>query len=229
MAFIQRSFSGDLFRPRPEILVDSSQRLLIVATPWGPRSTAKKAVQIIQDYFHSSQQDEEATSPFSRMACLSPLANDLRIAVKLANDAICHEENKSEYVSGLELFVLARKNHEVAWAQVGYPYILLDRPHRPLSALGSQMDLAVEHSFQSRAVPPLPGKLLGLDMSSDFAVESFRPAKNDRFVMISRSAIPAALYDVRTENRNIDEFSKVLAADDGNLPFWLGIFDFTAA
>jgi hypothetical protein len=225
MSMQQRSYSGELFRPRPEIHVEPDGQLVIVATPWGPRSSATRAIEIIRDYFHSIQNDDETTSPFSRLTCLSPLANNLRIAVKLANDAICHEENKAELTSGIELFVMVRNHSEISWVQVGYPYLLLDRAHRPLSPLGSQQDLAVEYSKHKLTYPPLPSRILGVDMSSDFSVESFRPIANDRLILVARSSVPASIYGAPMAERSLESLSTILSNDDPGLPFWLGILD----
>jgi hypothetical protein len=225
MALVERSYSGQIFRPRPEIHMEGNGQLLIIATPWGPRSSAKKAIQIIQDYFLSSQQDREATSPFAKLTCLSPLANDLRIAIKLANDSIYNEENKNEFISGLELMALARNENEAVWAQIGYPYVLLDRPQHSLLPLGTQQDMSIELTRGPKAMAPLPHKLLGLDKTSDFAIESFRSTQHDRFIFVSRSGLPPDVQKLSPAERNLDSISQLLAQDDADLPFWLGLFD----
>ncbi|OFZ10855.1 MAG: hypothetical protein A2Z20_03865 [Bdellovibrionales bacterium RBG_16_40_8] len=229
MSFIEKSYSGKVFRPRPEILIENNLDLVIIATPWGPRSSAKKAIQVIRDYFLSSQQDEEATSPFSRLTCLSPLANDLRIAVKLANDTLYNEDNKNEYISGVELFVTARRLQEVAWIQIGYPFVLLNRPQRPLTPFGSQLDMSIEFSLSAKTLSPLPCKMLGLENNSDFSIESFRPNLNDQFVLVSRSGVPSEIFGLPAAERNLDKISHLLSKNDPSLPFWLGILNLTAS
>ncbi len=223
MSFEERSYSSHLFRPRPEVHVERDESLIIIATPWGPRGAARKAIQIIQDYYLSSRQDSEATSPFAKLTCLSPMANDLRIAVKLANDSIYHEDNKREFVSAIELFALARTKEEIVWTQIGQPFALLDRPQRPLTPLGTMQDLSVEFSVNAKALPPLPHKLLGLDNSSDFAIESFRPQYQDRLILISRSGLAPSLFALSPADRNLAQISEILSQDDVDLPFWAGI------
>ncbi len=229
MTFKERSYSGKVFRPRPEILVEADGQLVIIATPWGPRSSAKKVIQVIQDFLHSVQHDAEATSPFAMLTCLSPKANYLRIAIKLANDLIYNEDNKNEYTSGVELFVMIREPNELIWTQVGYPFALLDRSQRPLVSLGAQHDLVVEYSKFQTSMPPLPQKLLGLDPSSDFSVESLHPLPQDRVILLARSGLPANIHTLSSEKRDLESVSQVLAKDDADLPYWLGIIDFTAA
>jgi hypothetical protein len=144
----------------------------------------------------------------------------------MANDLIYNEENKSEYISGLELLVIARTQYEMACVQIGMPMILLDRPQRALGPLCVQNDLATEFSFGSRLLAPLPNLLLGSESSSDFSVFSFRPAPQDRLVLISRSSLPASLYTLPPSDRNLDKISQLLSKDDGDLPFWTGILSF---
>lgn len=224
MSFNERSYSGEIFRPRPEVIATDDGSLIIVATPWGPRNSARKMAQFIQDFFMSARDDREATSPFARLTCLSPLANQLRLTVKMANDLLYNEDNKSEYLSGCELTVVARTPHEIAFVQVGFPYLLLDRPTLGLTPLGYQSDLATELSMGTGVLPPLPAQLLGLDPTSDFAVHSLKPVRGDRFVLVSRSALPAEVYALPYGRRSLDDITKVLAAHDARTPFWLGEF-----
>jgi hypothetical protein len=226
MPFEEKSYSSHLFRPRPEVHLEKDESLLIIATPWGPRSAARKAIQIIQDYYLSSRQDREATSPFAKLTCLSPMANDIRIAVKLANDAIFHEDNKREFVSAVEIFALARNKSEAVWIQIGHPFVLLDRPQRPLTPLGSMQDLSVEFSVSAHTLPPLPNKMIGLDNSSDFSVESFRPQYQDRILLFSRSGLAPQIMQLPPAERNLARISEVLAQEDVDLPFWTGLLSF---
>ena len=224
MAIEERSFNGNSTRPRPEIHIEKNNELLVVATPWGPRNSARKAIKVILDYFLSSRNDNEATSPFSKLTCLSPAANDLRVAVKLANDVLYSEENKNEYTSGVELFALAKTDFEICWVQIGFPFIFLDRENSNLKPLGASLDLSTELSTVENRFPPLPQQLLGLETSSSFAVQSFRPQPKDKLILLSRSDIPHDFYTLNSQDRNIDGLSEIFSNNDQDLPFWLGIF-----
>ncbi len=221
--FEEKSFSADAFRPRPEVHIEPDGSLLIVATPWGARTAARKAVRKIQDYFLSTRQDVEATSPFSRLTCLSPLANDLRVAVKLASDTIYNEENREEFVTAMELFVLARNHEEAAWIQVGQPFVLLDRPGQNLLSLGNQQDLGLEFSKPDNILPPLPSRFIGVEPTSDFAVETIRTQPNDKLILVSSSSLPGAIYSLPDSERTLQTISTSIARLRQNQPFWLGI------
>ncbi len=227
LRFEEKSYNTNLFRPRPEIHIEPDGSLLIVATPWGARAPARKAIRKIQDYFLSTRQDVEATSPFSRLACLSPMGNDLRVAVKLASDVIHHEENREEYVSALELFVLARNKDETVWIQVGHPFVLLDRPGENLMTLGNQQDLSLEFSKPGAIFPPLPSRFIGVEATSDFAVESMRTQAADKFILVSSSSVPGNLYSLPESNRSLHTISETFARARPSHPFWLGICQFS--
>lgn len=225
MKIVERSYSGKIFRPRPEVLLDESSQLFFVCTSWGQRSTAKKSIQVIKDYFMSLQQDKEVTSPFSRLSCLSPLANNLRIAIKLANDTIYNNENKNEYTTGIELFVLARAKFEVAWAQIGLPCPILIRSQIGLMPIGNTFDLSLEHSVGRNLMSPLPNQLLGLDLFTDFSIQTFRPQTNDRLIVTSRSCIPPKVWQAQPQEQNLEYFSKIMSQAQSDLPFWIGLLD----
>lgn len=224
-SFEEKSYNGNVYRPRPEIHRENDGTLLIVSTPWGSRSSARRANQMIVDYFLSTRQDREATSPFNRLGILSPLANDLRIAVRLANDLIYNEENKQEYKAGIELFVLAKTESEVAWVQIGHPYPILIRPNNSLVILGSQQDLSLDHSPDSKAFSPLPNKLLGIDRTSDFSSETIRRNSNDRLLLISRSVPPLEIFRQETKKLNFNSMATSLSNENPEVPFWMGLIE----
>jgi hypothetical protein len=226
MSFEERSYNSELFRPRPEIIYNPSSGLLVVATPWGPRASARKAAQFLQDFLLSAREDSEATSPFAKLTCLSPLANQLRLAIKMTNDLIYQEDNKQEYVSGIELTVILRSHYEVVVAQYGHPFLLLDRPATGLTPLGNQMDLSSELSFETEMTSPLPQKLLGVDPTSDFAIHSIRYSPGDRYLLVSRSSLPADVYTLPYGRRTLTEISHTLSKTNERMPFWLGALTF---
>ncbi|MDZ4660082.1 MAG: hypothetical protein SGJ18_00550 [Pseudomonadota bacterium] len=225
MKFQERSYSGKIFRPRPEIYFSDENRLLIVATPWGPRSAAKKVSQIILDYFSAAAQDMEATSPFEKLSCLSPIANNLRIATLLANDKIFREENKTEYTSGVELFAASIEKNDVVWLQVGHPNVLLARTGKGVIPLGSHVDLALDIAAGSKILPPLPSQLIGLDMSCNLTIGSFRPQINDKLILVSRSAMSDRIYLLSDKEWNLTSVSQSLAQNHPELAYWLGVLD----
>jgi len=222
--FEERSYSGNLFRPKPLIHKDEDNQLLIIATPWGNRSGAQKVINIFSDLYLSSKADHEATSPFAIMTCLSPLGNSLRVATMLANDTLYHDENREEYQSAVELTVIARSGSEVAWIQIGQPHLFLDRNGLDLQALGSPSDMALDYPLP-HGQAPLPCEFIGLSSTSNFSVHSIKHHPNDRFILLSRSVVPASFYNMVTEKRNLESITDHLADKDTEMPFWLGVYE----
>lgn len=223
MKFTERSYSGKIFRPRPEIHFSEDTRLLVVATPWGARTGAKKAVEIIVDYYTSSLQDLEATSPFEKLSCLSPVANSLRIATLLANDRLYREENKNEFTVGVELFIAAIDRYDIVFIQVGHPNILLARYGRGLIPLGSHIDLALDISGTNKVLPPLPSQFIGLDPNANMTIGSFRPQTNDQIILISRSAMSDRVYLLSQHDWTLEGVAKSLSENHSELAFWTGM------
>ena len=226
MAFVSRSYSGKLFRPTPEVHVEEDGSFGVIATPWGNRGGAKRAVDILKDYILSARQDMEATSPFQKLTCLSPLANNLRAGIMLANDSLYREENKAEYTTGVEVLVFAHAHNELAFAQVGSPHFLLARQGLPWIPLSVQIDLSTELSRPPDILPPLPQNLLGLHTSSNMNIASFKTQPGDLLIFLSHSVVSHPLYTLPFEQANIDSISSTLSKAYPELPFWLGLFSF---
>lgn len=225
MALHDRSYSGKLFRPTPEVHIEEDGSLGIIATPWGGRQGAKKVIDLMRDYVQSARQDMEATSPFQKLSCLSPLANNLRVGIMLANDALYREDNKNEYTSGVEVLAFAHSNRELAFAQVGLPHFLLARQGLPWIPLSVQIDLSTELSRPPHVLPPLPQNLLGLHPTSNMNIASFKTQAADRLIFLSHSVVSHPLYTHSFDNSTLEKVSVTLSQQYPDLPFWLGVFD----
>lgn len=222
--FDSRPYGGKTFRPRPETHLDADAGLLIAATPWGPRATARKAIERMLDYIAASRQDKEATTPFGRLAELSPAANALRNAAMHANDLMLREDNKDQYVAGVELFAASFAENEFAWLQVGAPQPLLARKGRSrLLPLGPLVDLSFDLSDGDQPLPALPSQLLGLDAFPNLYVGAFRARPGDRVVLVSCSAPPDALYAFDPETASVSSLSRTMALANPDQAFWLGM------
>lgn len=222
MNFEQRSFSGKVFRPTPEVFKDEDLGLFIIATPWGARNAATKAIEVIKDYIGLLKGDSDITSPFPRLTCLSHNANNLRIAAMLANEQLYREDNSVEYLVGVELFAISIAQRELSWVQLGHPNIFLKRAQRGIVPLGSQLDLAMDVSEGDKLLAPLPSSVLGLDVSANFLVGSFIPQKNDQLIMLSRSYLPKSFFLLKDNEYSMKKMSDSLVSDCEKTAFWMG-------
>ena len=223
--FEHRSFVGaGSSRPSPEVIFESDEGMLVVATPWGSRSSVNRFVKTITDYYLSSRSDSDVTSPFKRLTNLSTAANNLRVAVLLANEELYRDENKDVISSGIELFVGIRNEQELTWIQVGHPNCLLARPSRPLLLpMSVNLDLSAELSGPQQNLPVLPSQLLGVDPNPNLWIGAFRPHSGDQLILISKSWIPESLVTTPQDQRSLDHLTTRLTSDSEN-PYWLGIW-----
>ena len=213
MALQERSYSGTQFRPTPEVHVQDDGAFGVIATPWGNRQSAKKVV------------DMEATSPFQKLTCLSPLANNLRAGIMLANDILYREENKAEHSTGVEILVFAQAQGELAFAQVGSPQFFLVRSGFPWIPVSVQIDLATELSVPPELLAPLPHNVLGLHTTSNMNVSSFKTQPLDRLIFLSHSIVSHPMCTLTYEEATLETITTTLSKQYPDLPFWLGLFD----
>ena len=223
--FAYRPYSGKQFRPTPEVHIDD--KTLIVATPWGNRDAGKKAIDRILEYLILCNEDREATTPFQRLSCLSAGANNLRIAALLANESIFREDNRVEYRNGVELFTMSLSEGELIWIQIGQPQILLARKSRQVITLAGAMDLSFDMSDGEELMPSLPNQLLGLDSSLNLTINSFRPQNEDQLVLLSHSQLPREIYQLSSNEFELDHMSQQLSKLNPQLAFWLGLISFS--
>ncbi|MBC85762.1 MAG: hypothetical protein CL677_01175 [Bdellovibrionaceae bacterium] len=223
MKLEKRSYAGKLFRPTPEIFVDPNGELIIVATPWGTRTSAERAVDEISSFYLSAKDDQDVTSPFDLLTSLSPMENNLRTSILFANQAIYQEDNTNEYVSGSELFVAGKDGDFFFWSQVGNPSLLLKRVGRPLIALSGATDLGLDYSKEV-LLPPIPSELVGLEPTINVRYYNLKLHPGDRIFLLSNSSLeqPSLLL----EEPSIDELSRTLSRVDGNQPHWVGEISF---
>lgn len=226
MNFEERSYSGKLFRPSPEIYLEEDGSFGVIATAWGAQGAAKKVIDLLKDYVLSAKQDLEATSPFQKLSCLSPLANSLRAGLMLANDNVYREDNKAEYTSGVEVLVFSHYEGELAFAQVGYPHFFLARKSLPWIPLSVQIDLSTELSEPPELLPPLPQNLIGLHTTTNMNLNSFKTQPGDKLIFLSHSVVSHPLYTQSFEQTNIEKVSETLSKNFPDLPFWLGILSY---
>jgi hypothetical protein len=157
------------------------------------------------------------------------------VAALLANEVLYREDNQTEYKSGVELFAALVDDGELVWIQAGNPQILLSRKGRSLLPLGSQIDLSYDLSEGTELLPALPAQLLGLDLSLNLNINSFRARIGDQLVLLSHSQMPDFLFtknlgettdasdSLKNKPLSLEPLSRALARACPNLAFWLGI------
>lgn len=225
MRFEERSYSGHRVRPRPEYQFLAEEGLLVVSTPWGPRSAAKNSVKTVSDFISANFRDPEATSPFPRIPALSDLANTIRIGALMVNDHLARHENREEYRAGVEFFAAMKKDREISWIQVGQPQVILLRAGRTPLLLNANIDLSMEVPPHEGSSPdPLPSDCLGIQSIPPLFINSFRSQPGDRVLLLSYTWPPQEIYHLTESQWNLEDITSALVAADENQPFWLGLW-----
>jgi hypothetical protein len=226
MNFQERSYSGKFVRPRPECEFLPGEQLLVVATPWGPRSAAKDAVKTVSDFVITHFRDPDATSPFPRIPALSDVANVVRIGALMANDHLFRGENKEEYRAGVEFFAAMKKEREITWIQIGQPHVVLFRKNKTPLVLGANIDLSMEMADVGNGPhDPLPNDGLGLHAIPPLFLNSFRAQPGDKLALLSCSWPPEELYRASEEKRTLEGLTEILVKSGNGQPFWIGLWE----
>lgn len=223
MEIIEQAYGGNIFRPSPEIHYEKSGDIIVIATPWGQRSCAKKAIDIIVDYFLSANTDMESTTPFEKDLSISAVANNLRTAALLANNEVLAEFNSDEYRGGCELLLASCSGNEFSFVQVGQPQVFWARKNFPLIPLAVGADLSLTLSPPNTQCPPIPRALLGLESTLNLTIQSYSVRADDRIILLSRSLTPPRFLSYDGDQVDLDQMVSSLVMQDENMPFWLGI------
>lgn len=217
MQLRERSYSGQVFRPKPLIDVESKPGTFIVATSWGAPEHAEKVVQKVNDFL-SLASEPDATSMGTYIEGIGTFANRLRSAALLANESLYSKENRTEYLAGVELTAFVVHNNNLSWVQVGTPHLLLNT-RKGLQPLSYSPDWAWQLGVDS----PLLCYGLGLEPHCQIQCGSVKVESMDKIVLVSRSSIPGVFY--AQQNVELSDMSQVLVEDSPETPFWLGIID----
>ena len=105
--------------PQTQIYTLLDQQLFIFLRSWNGIDSNQKVIDEIDHFLSAANADLEVTTPFEFFGNASSLANKVRIAVLLANDAIYKAENKDKYLHGYEIAIVFKNHQEIAWSTVG--------------------------------------------------------------------------------------------------------------
>ena len=212
-------YRGQHYRPRPEVLSSENEDILVICTPWGPKSLCKSVSDQIKNHYLSSQQDIEFTSPFERLSGLNKIENDLRTSIFLANQSLYKSENKEDYVGGCEVFAAVFDSNIIYWAQVGSPALYLLRGKKVIP-LNHSLDYSFDYSNETH-LPSLPKKLLGIYDRIDLQINSFRLQQNDHLLWASHNFFPDMLKNL--ESLSLDSIMTRITQEYSQHSFWMGL------
>ena len=119
MKAVTRSAHNGLQLAQTQVYHLLDNQLILILRAWGSSEYNQKFVDEVTHYISSTQADLEVTTPFDYHEGLTTLANRTRVALLLAHDLFCKNDNKNDYSVGFEATVLFRSKTEIAWSSVG--------------------------------------------------------------------------------------------------------------
>lgn len=227
MKLEQRSYSTKFLRPRPVIHAEPDGSLLVITISWGSPDLASRINEDIVKYLQAAVADVEVTSPFEFMTCYGDEANYLRVASLISNETIYRAINRTEYTGGVEILLLSRKGNKISFAQVGAPYLLLEKVDVGTAPIAVASEVGFECIADRQAgISPLPRELLGVDPTVNIRCGDFRVDPDDRLILYSGSYWPEGFWESSNEGARLQSLTHKLVKKNPESPFWLGIIDF---
>lgn len=163
MNYETQSQNGALKLPQTTVFTEMSSDLLIFIRSWCGDDLQQKVLNEITRYLSATDADLEVTSPFEYVENLSSIANKVRVALLMANEAL-YAENKEQYKYGYEVAICFKKSNEVCIASVGrfsFNYKKKGKVLQLYESAGFADDLTL-----------LPSQLLGIEKSLEIKINS---------------------------------------------------------
>ncbi|MFN7455357.1 MAG: hypothetical protein ACK5RO_11935 [Pseudobdellovibrionaceae bacterium] len=213
MKIDSRSYSAQCFYPAPEIYLNESEQLMVVATSWGDRAEARTAIDALRDLFLVTG-DKDATQHFSSSTSLDPLSQRLRSSVLSAHEQLFISKNKDEYQAAVEILAMAwDQQRNMSFARVGSPHLFF-YSENILHPLSYTMDT----SFVWQQSAPLPSEVIGVEASIRVQTGQFRAVPQSKIFLLSRSGISSSFFSAE---KTMQELTRSLSSDQPEKPFWI--------
>lgn len=219
MQFNEQSYSGKVLRPNPIIDISDNGELILILTCWGKVEAAELCIDVIKDYFLSSLDDHEATSPHPIYPQYSMPSNHLRIAVQLANERIFSQFNSDSYTAGIEIYAANLDQTQLNWISLGFPqsYIMKHKEWMPLDL---KQDLSFDFQIGENKLAPLASEFLGQHSFHPLQPKSVKVEANDKLLLCSHN------NPKLSNTENLEKIVNSIAKDSSSDAFWTGILEF---
>ena len=147
------------------------------------------------------------------------------MSVILSSEKIFRKFNKTEYTSGFEIFAASVKNDQFVYVSCGQPNLIFCK-----KGIGA-FPLVVNHDLNFQTAPmdfqsPLPSQLLGIGQHPPLNIGNQKVEPGDFCIAVSRSYVPPELFAADVNSLDLSSVSQILANENPDVPFWLGILRF---
>ncbi|MFK8138243.1 MAG: hypothetical protein AB8E15_07790 [Bdellovibrionales bacterium] len=222
MKFTQHSFySNDCNFPKVNSNWSEKDELLLINLAWGDRSIVGNIESQFSDYYLSTKDDNEATSPFEKILHLPTMTNNLIIGLKLVNESVYKETNKEQFVNGLESLAFHQNKEMMSWVSVGefQVYVKKAKAKSP-SLYFSNSNLASE--FDSD-LPPLPKDLVGTQMQADVKYQHLSKTSGDTVVIVKSNKNLSHAIESVDKFEDASQIAKKINKLYPDTSFWIGL------
>jgi len=146
----------------------------------------------------------------------------------ICNESLYRSDNRGEYAAGLETLILYRKENKVAYAQVGAPNLLLEKPGSGLAPISANCDTGFElgSQLEGSEMAPLPRELLGIDSNLNIRCGDFRITAGDRLFLYSGIFWTDTLWKGAASGSLLPQVTQNIVRKNPDSPFWIGIVSF---
>jgi len=192
MKYNEHSFnSGEFKLPQTQVTTYLNDQLILVIRSWTGSDHIQTVIDEITRFLSAADAELEVTTPFDYLESLSTIANKVRIALLLANDAI-YTHNKDKYLFGFEVAICFKSQREIVVASMGRFSIQYEKNHKifNLYQRGGLIDesvllppnlLGIDKTPQVDCYSLSVQELDEIDMSSYYSEKTFWKIKIDQF------------------------------------------------
>jgi len=162
--YVEQSFNSDLKLPHTQVTMYLNDQLILAIRSWTGTDHVQTIADEITRFLSAADAELEVTTPFDYLESLSTLANKVRVALLLANDAI-YTQNKEKYLFGFEVAVCYKNQKEIVVASMGrfaVQYAKKQKVYSVYKAPGLMDELTL-----------LPANLMGVDKNPQIECCSF--------------------------------------------------------
>lgn len=184
-------YRGSFVFTAPSLLTNSSEELLIAATPYGNRTDLEDSLSEFLNEFERQSSDLDSTSPYPKLTCLSDYENLLYTTVQFLNDYIYSTFNKEKITLGCDFFCMLKKENVIYFTQIGWPVILLNKGENILP-ICSDFSFAPKNKH---IAPYLPTSVLGLESSINVKIQQLNITNDSDLILLKSNDSPDNLMN----------------------------------
>jgi hypothetical protein len=209
-------YRGSFVFTAPSLLTNSSEELLIAATPYGNRTDLEDCLSEFLNEFERQSSDLDSTSPYPKLTCFSDYENLLYTTVQFLNDYMYSNFNREKINLGCDFFCLLKKENVIYFTQIGWPIILLNQNSNTLPICS---DFSFTPAKKEQA-PCLPTSVLGLESSINIKIQQLNITKNSDLLLLKSNESPETLMN--SQPLDLQSIASSYAKISPEQGLWLG-------